>query len=259
MFLVLSYASVKAAVAERRPLPAGTLVVVEQMPGVVVVTDASPHLQPGGAGYYASYNRIQTPWLFELTNQSALVREFGDHFSYDKYSRAEIMSARQAAVSSSDAFRALLRYNDFAHDATGGQGCTAPARSASNAISERGDLSPVDGCPCPGVARLDEVGIDAKVTNLYLMTSGPTISIVQVRARAFACGARARAALASCTPILTPLLALTLADRTGRQRTVSRPLCGRRRRSRTCRTRASPTSGTSCGPSSRQTTRRTVP
>jgi hypothetical protein len=179
MFLVLSYPMVKAAVAERRPLPDGALVVLEQMPGVVVVTDATSHLQPGGAGYYASYNRIATPWLFELTNQTALVREFGDHFSYDGYSRAEIMRARQANVTDMDSFRALMRYNDFENDATGGQGCTAPARSGSNAISERGDLSPVNGCPCPGVAQLDETGIDAKATNLYLMTSGPPISLVQ--------------------------------------------------------------------------------
>ena len=179
MFLVLSYTLVKAAVAVQKPLLPGTLVVVEQMPGVVVVTDATPHLQPGGAGYYASYNRIATPWLFNLTNQTALVQEFGDHFSYESYSRAEIMRARQANVTDMASYRELLRYNDFSNDATGGQGCTAPARSGSNAISERGDLSPVDGCPCPGLARLDEAGIDAKVTNLYLMTTGPPISIVQ--------------------------------------------------------------------------------
>ena len=179
MFLVLDYESVKAAVAEKAPLPDGTLVVVEQMPGVVVVTDATFHLQPGGTGYYASYNRIQTPWLFELTNQTALVEAYGDHFSYAGYSRAEIFRARQASVVNQTTFRELMRYNDFANDATGSQGCTAPARSGSNAISERGDLSPTEGCTCPGLGQLDEGGIDAKMTNLYFMTSGPTISVVQ--------------------------------------------------------------------------------
>jgi hypothetical protein len=179
MFLVLSYSMVRAAVAERAPLPDGALVVIEQMPGVVVVTDATPHLQPGGAGYYASYNRIQTPWLFELTNQTALVSAFGAHFSYDNYSRAEIFRAKQASVTNESAYRALMRYNDFQSDAFGGQGCTAPARSGSNAISERGDLSTVEGCPCPGLAQLDEGGIDLKYTNLYYMTTGPTVSVVQ--------------------------------------------------------------------------------
>lgn len=180
-FLVLDYLRVKAAVAERMPLADGTLTVVEQMPGIIVVTDATKHLQPGGEGYYASYNRIQTPWLFELTNQTALVAEYGPHFSYANYSRGVIMRERHGGVTNETSFRALLRYIDWQRDATGGQGCTAPARSGSNGISERGDLTPDGGgCTCPGTARLDEGGIDAKMTNLYLMTSGgPPVSIVQ--------------------------------------------------------------------------------
>ena len=179
MFLVLDYARVKAAVAEAAPLLGGTLTVVEQMPGVVVVEDATPHLQPGGAGYYASYNRVASPWLFELTNQTALVEEFGDHFSYSNYSRAQLFRAMAPSVANATAFRALMRHNDFAADAVGTQGCAPPARSASNAIAERGDLSPASGCACPGTSQLDEGAIDAKMTDLYLMTGGgPPVSIV---------------------------------------------------------------------------------
>lgn len=57
-----------------------------------------------------------------------------------------------------------MRYNKFQTDPMGTQGCKDNARSASNAISERGDLSsPVD-C-INDVARQDEAGTDLKFTS----------------------------------------------------------------------------------------------
>jgi hypothetical protein len=124
---------------------------------------------------------VRSPWLFALTNQTALVEQFGDHFTYSNYSRALIFAARQGAVGSAADFRALLRYNEFGSDATGGQGCVAPARSASNSLSERGDLNPGEAaCPTPGLSLLDEGSIDGKMTNLAMMSAGGAgVSMVQ--------------------------------------------------------------------------------
>lgn len=171
MFLILSFDRVRAAVKERTALPPGTLTVLEQMPGVVVVSDESAHLAPGGAGWYASYNRIQTPWLFELTNQTALVREFGDHYTYKNYSRALLFQARAGNVTSEASYRSLLRHNDFKNDVVGGQACAPPARSASNAIAERGDLSPSVGC-LGELLLNDEAGYDTKYTSLSQLENG---------------------------------------------------------------------------------------
>ena len=171
MFLVCDFARVQRAVEGGAPLPAGTLTVLEQMPGQVVVTDASRHLAPGGAGYYASYNRIQTPWLFEATNQSALVREFGAHYSYEAYSRALLFAAHAPNVTGEAGFRALMRRNAFQTDAAGAQGCAGAARSGSNAIAERGDLSPATGC-IPQLLLQDEAGYDTKYTSGELVRRG---------------------------------------------------------------------------------------
>ena len=178
MFLVLDYKRVSNSVKARAPLPPGTLTVLEQMPGIIAITDATPHLAPGGAGYYASYNRIQTPWLFDLTNQTALVREFGPHFSYADYSRALIFKAQQGNVTDEQSYRALLRRNEFPRE-EGAQGCSGGARSGSNAIAERGDLSPSSGC-IPQLLLTDEVGYDTKYTALaHFAVPGRTASWAQ--------------------------------------------------------------------------------
>jgi hypothetical protein len=62
MFLVLDYDKVQVSATEKRPLGNGTLMVVEQMPGVIVITDATFHLQPisnggNGDGYYSRIKR----------------------------------------------------------------------------------------------------------------------------------------------------------------------------------------------------------
>jgi len=185
MFLVLDYNKVQVSATEKRPLANGTLMVVEQMPGVIVITDATFHLQPisnggNGDGYYASYNRIQTPWLFNLTNQTSLVSEFGDHYTYENYSRAQIFRALHNTVIDETSYMNLMRYNSYQNDTYGVQGCLNGIRSGSNAISERGDLSPLTGCPVRELNRVDEGGIDLKFTSLALMIgTNSSISIAQ--------------------------------------------------------------------------------
>lgn len=142
-----------------QPLAPGLLTVLEQMPGVIVWSDHTPHLltpQQGGEGYWASYNRISVPELFTLTNQTALVLEYGPHFSYNGTSRAVIFRREQAGVVDEASLAKLMRYNEFQTDPEGPQGCTNGA-SASNAIAERGDLTPANAGCLPGIGQHDEV------------------------------------------------------------------------------------------------------
>ncbi len=70
-------------------LAPGLLWVLEQLPGpYVVASDHTPYLED--QGYWASYNRIANPFLFDLANQTALEREYGDHYSWSRTSRAQV-------------------------------------------------------------------------------------------------------------------------------------------------------------------------
>ncbi len=57
-----------------------------------------------------------------------------------------------------------MRWNDFTHDAIAMQDCTH-APSASNAISERADLTALNAGCIGDIARSDEGGIDLKYTS----------------------------------------------------------------------------------------------
>ena len=171
-------------------LPAGLLLVGEQMPGAWVFEDRTSWLvDAGGAdgpgqGYWASYNRPSFPEIFALSNQSALVAAYGDHFSWSKTARANIFRARQATVVDEASLRALMRYNAFTTDPLSEQGCQPGASSASNAIAERGDLTPTgargDCCVECGLTQHDEVAIDCKTTSASRLREpdGPTSSFV---------------------------------------------------------------------------------
>ena len=146
---------------------------MEQLPG--------PWLRPRDLngwlldkGYWASYNRIFDAELFALfavANQSALIAAYGAHFSWANTSRARIFEREQGGVADLPALQRLLRYNEFQVDPLGGQSCTARA-SASNAIAERGDLTPASSRCIADISRQDEAAIDAKVTSHALVTSG---------------------------------------------------------------------------------------
>ena len=75
------------------PLPPGFFSVLEQLPGLVVARDMTATLVE--QGYWASYNRAFFPEVFALSNQSGLVRDHGDHFSYNKTARALLLRQLQ--------------------------------------------------------------------------------------------------------------------------------------------------------------------
>jgi Phospholipase B len=152
----------------RGDLPEQLLTITEQVPGPFSKTnDVTPLLQQ--RSYWSSYNRYYDPQLFVLTNQTALVNAYGDHFSYSLTARAQIFAREQSTVVDMPSFQALMRYNAFQTDPVGTQGCTNGARSASNAIAERGDLTPAgDGC-IDDIGQQDEGATDVKATSYKMM------------------------------------------------------------------------------------------
>lgn len=83
-----------------QPLRPGTLWVLDQLPGPgnIVAADHTGFLLPGNQSYWASYNRISVPRLYELANQTALVAAYGQHFTYANTSRARIFRRDQVGM-----------------------------------------------------------------------------------------------------------------------------------------------------------------
>jgi len=156
-----------------QPLRDFTLTMLEQMPGPNIRWhDMTGALR--NTTHWDSYNRIYDPYLWSVTNQSVYVALYGDHYSYNLTARAQIFAREQASVVDMPSFQALLRYNKFQTDPMGTQGCTGGVRSASNAIAERGDLTPAAAASAcvSDIVQQDEAATDCKVTSAALMASG---------------------------------------------------------------------------------------
>jgi hypothetical protein len=124
-------------------LQPGFFSVLEQLPGLIVASDMTSTLAE--QGYWASYNRPFYSEVFALSNQSGLVREHGDHFTYNNTARAVLLrelqvrraaalqpsqacnrvAALQATVDGRAAYERVIRWNNFQHDDVGTQvlGC----------------------------------------------------------------------------------------------------------------------------------------
>lgn len=162
-WMVLDYKKFRPNEPHLKP---GTLWVGEQMPGYFVKQDMTGWLNHHK--HWVSYNRPFFPFIFNISGQPEQVAKYGDHFSWSKTARAVIFAHKQGAVHDQLSYRKLIRYNNFEVDEIATQGCSR-GRSASNAISERGDLTHAHiGC-IDDVAQQDEGGTDAKYTS-YKMT-----------------------------------------------------------------------------------------
>ena len=168
------------------------------MPGIIVHSDHTKYLHPAGTtreaqGYWASYNRPSFPEIFALSNQSALVAAYGDHYSWNMTGRAQIFRRNQTTVVDEASYAALLRYNSFQTDPIATQGCTGDTHSASNSISERGDLTPsaANSACIPGIGASSRViffcwlliyslfFFAAKYTSYRMFQTGKLMSVVQ--------------------------------------------------------------------------------
>ena len=148
---------------------ASTLLVVEEMPGHVRVSDQTLTLV--NAGYWASYNVPADPLLFVISGQQALVDEYGGvtgpgaYFTLNHTSRANIFARDAPKVLDDASLKALIRYNDAVHDPLSSQACgTSPPYSYTNAIADRSDLNSRRGdYKIGGLGHGDSAAIDAKV------------------------------------------------------------------------------------------------
>jgi len=151
--------------------PLGTFTVLEQMPGpYIVYADMTSWLIQ--YGYWASYNRPYFAEIYNISNQWALYYEYGEHYSWNNTARAEIFRRNQSAVVNETSYRQLMIYNNFQYDPISTQDCNFGA-SGSNAISERGDLTPAVSDCIPTLRPQNEAGIDLKYTNKAGMNGNP--------------------------------------------------------------------------------------
>jgi len=144
---------------------AGTLVVVEQIPGLVVYGDQTDQLE---RGYWSSYNVPFYEIIFNMSGYPAMVEKYGPSQSYQMAPRAMIFRRDQGNIVDFETFKATMRYNDYLND-------PYSAHDPGNSICSRFDLEPVNpqafGC------------IDSKATSYQLISNltchavgGPTTS-----------------------------------------------------------------------------------
>jgi len=132
----------------------GTLLVLEQIPGLSHSEDMSQHLQ--ASGYWGSENRA---WFKDVRDKSGSTDDellYGSLFSADKNPRAQIFAASAPAVETLSDMRSEMRRNKSPHERHLGARDTP-----DHAIAARSDLRKDDPS--------DNGAVDAKVTNSCLM------------------------------------------------------------------------------------------
>jgi len=123
--------------------------ILEPMPGLVMSADVTHVLMQ--QGYWPSYNIPYFPQIYEYSGTEQMFQQYGDFFSYDNCSRANIFRRNQTLVSSFQGLKDLMRYNDYQVD-------PLSADDPSSAICARMDLEKQYAVPAGG--------IDSKVTSL---------------------------------------------------------------------------------------------
>ncbi|XP_019646656.1 PREDICTED: putative phospholipase B-like 2 [Branchiostoma belcheri] len=157
----------------------GLLVVLEQLPGMVVMDDVTSVLAK--QAYWPSYNTPYFEKIFNASGMPAMVEKYGDWFTYEHTPRANIFRRDHEKVTDVSSMIKLMRYNDFQHDPLSRCNCTPPY-SAENSISARSDLNPINGTyPFGALQHRCHGGTDMKMTSysMYanyemMAVSGPT-------------------------------------------------------------------------------------
>lgn len=148
----------------------GVLTIVDQMPGHVEISDETEKLQ--NTGYWASYNRPGLPYTYKNMNYTATVEAFGPHYSHALAARGQIFDMLHDTIVDEASLKKVMRWNQFDSDDIPKeitQQMCASGPSASNAISERGDLTKRSSNCADDVTRQNEGGIDMKYTTAALM------------------------------------------------------------------------------------------
>jgi len=148
-----------------KPLENGTLFIIEQIPGISHIMDASKFLQDNR--YWGSENRAWFNEVREAIGQNEAEEVHGKLFSADQNPRATIFHATAPTVETIADMRHEMERNRWPNEPDGG--FPAP----DHAIAARGDLDKESPDP--------NGGVDAKITNFCLAKqlkaeaiSGPT-------------------------------------------------------------------------------------
>jgi hypothetical protein len=154
-------------------LEPGTLVLLEQMPGLVLHKDITPLLTT--QGYFSSYNIPHFDEIYKLSGypeMKAKYPDISDFFSLTGCPRARIFAARAPKVTTLEDMMFLMRYNDFQHDPM--SRCNGwPGYSGRLAIAARSDLDPANGTySIPNLERRASGAIDAKIGSASMRTAG---------------------------------------------------------------------------------------
>jgi hypothetical protein len=136
-----------------KPLENGTLFVIEQIPGISHVEDATHYLQ--SQGYWGSENRAWFKDVRDAIGATEAEETHGELFSADKNPRAHIFKATAPQVQTLLDMRDEMQRNRWPHEVDGG-----PGNAPDHAIAARGDLDKES--PDPNGA------VDSKVTNFCL-------------------------------------------------------------------------------------------
>jgi hypothetical protein len=136
-----------------QPLQNGTLYVIEQIPGISHVQDATSFLQ--SHGFWGSENRAWFKDVRDAIGASEAEEAHGALFSADSNPRANIFKASAPKVQTLMDMRDEMQRNRWPHEVDGGE-----ANTPDHAIAARGDLDKES--PNPNGA------VDSKVTNFCL-------------------------------------------------------------------------------------------
>eukprot|EP00823_Brevimastigomonas_motovehiculus_P002572 TRINITY_DN1558_c0_g1_i3.p1 TRINITY_DN1558_c0_g1~~TRINITY_DN1558_c0_g1_i3.p1 ORF type:complete len:367 (+),score=90.47 TRINITY_DN1558_c0_g1_i3:162-1103(+) len=140
-------------------LQAGLFWVLEQMPEFIIAKDMTSYLQEHQA--WPSYNRPFFPEMFERMGYPQSVAKWGDYYSHDHTTRANIFREQMPKIKDLSSMKWIMTYNDWQHD-------PFSLNNSYLAIAARGDL--VIGKPAIPDIRWDlEGAIDVKLIDWHML------------------------------------------------------------------------------------------
>ncbi|CAH8829392.1 unnamed protein product [Trichobilharzia szidati] len=165
--------------AKRWPADKGSLMIAEQLPGIVESLDVTNILK--SQTYWASYNLPYIRDIYVMSGTEDMAKKYGPWFVHNMTARANIFRRDHHKVVDFPSMMKIMRYNDFTHDPLSLCPCKPPFTS-NNAISSRNELNDPNGYyPVPSWAYRLAGGTDAKLVDLSMINqlnmiaiSGPT-------------------------------------------------------------------------------------
>ena len=148
-----------------------SLMIIEQMPGMVEINEVTDHLK---FGYWPSYNLPFGKNISDYSNITETInfdpsRNMEMYSEYDSCSRAKIMRRDQSKVSDIETMKTFMQYNDYLND-------NFSDKNPTESIAARGDLR--EGHPSCFGAYDTKIGsvkeFIENTTKIIYLYSGPT-------------------------------------------------------------------------------------